>query len=284
MFARKLNNPLVVSLAAGLLGLVLANEAAIAPEPSLGSLHAVPDVEQESQEFRWSGAMQPGTTLEVRGVNGEVKAEGVSGGQAEVVAVKKGKDDDPTDVQVEVVEHSGGITICAVYPNKPGKDPNECAPGGGGRISSHDNDVSVKFTVLVPRGVNLKASTVNGAVEAQSIDGDVNAQTVNGSVKVSAAGTAEAQTVNGSVTAAMGRAEGPLSFQTVNGSITVELPEGVGADVKVQTVNGRINTDFPMTVKGRFGSRSASGTIGGGGPDLSLQTVNGSINLKRASS
>ena len=277
MFAIKLNNPLGVALVAGAAGLFLANDPAIAPEASPTA------AAQESEEFRWSGAMQPGSTLEIRGVNGAVTAEGVSSGQAEVVAVKKGKDDDPADVRVEVVEHAGGITICAVYPNKPGKEPNECAPAGGGRISSHDNDVSVKFTVRVPRGVNLRASTVNGEVEAQSIAGDVHAQTVNGGVKVSATGTAEAQTVNGSVTVAMGRAEGPLSFQTVNGSITVELPDGVGADVKVQTVNGQINTDFPMTVKGRFGSRSASGTIGGGGPDLSLQTVNGSINLKRAS-
>ena len=32
--------------------------------------------DQESQEFRWSGTIQPGSTLEIKGVNGDVRAEG----------------------------------------------------------------------------------------------------------------------------------------------------------------------------------------------------------------
>jgi len=283
MFEWTMKSPLGVSLAAGLAGLALWSGPATAPPLTDGPDAAAPILVQENEEFRWSGAMQPGTTLEIKGVNGEVTAEGISGGQAEVVAVKKGKDDDPSEVRIEVVEHADGVTICAVHPRKPGKEPYECAPGKSGEIGAEDNDVSVKFTVSVPRGVNLSAQTVNGGIEARSIDGDVRAHTVNGGVNVSATGTAEGQTVNGSVSVSMGRAEGPLSFQTVNGSITVELPGDAAADVEAQTVNGSINTDFPITVQGRFGMRSAKGTIGGGGPDLSLQTVNGSINLKRAS-
>ena len=283
MFEWKMNSPIAVSLTAGLAGLALWGGAATAPVPPDRPDVAGPILAQQSEEFRWSGAMQPGTTLEIKGVNGAVEAEGISGGQAEVVAVKKGKGDDPSEVRIEVVEHAGGVTICALHPRKPGKEPYECAPGKNGEIGAEDNDVSVTFTVRVPRGVNLHAQTVNGEIEAMSIDGDVKAQTVNGGVKVSATGAAEGQTVNGSVSVSMGRAEGPLSFQTVNGSITVELPSDAAADVRAQTVHGQINTDFPITVKGRFGMRNAQGTIGGGGPDLSLQTVNGSINLKKAS-
>lgn len=283
MFDWTMKNPLAVSLVAGFAGVALWGGTAAPLQLDDGPALADHVLAQDTEDFRWSGAMQPGTTLEIKGVNGEVKAEGVSGGQAEVVAIKKGKDDDPSQVRIEVVEHAGGVTVCAIHPRKPGKEPYECAPGKGGEIGAEDNDVSVKFTVRVPRGVNLHAQTVNGGIEATSIDGDVRAQTVNGGVKVSAAGTAEGHTVNGSVSASMGRAEGPLSFQTVNGSITVELPGDAAADVEAQTVHGSINTDFPITVQGRFGMRSAKGTIGGGGPNLSLQTVNGSINLKRAS-
>lgn len=278
-----MNNPLGVSLAAALAGLALWNGPATAPSPSGGAAAAVPVLAQQSEEFRWSRALEPGKTIEIKGINGEVKAEGVSGGQAEVVAVKTGKDDDPSEVRIEVVEHGGGVTICAVYPREPGKQPYECAPGEGGKIGAEDSDVSVTFTVRVPRGVSLSAQTVNGDVEASSIDGDVRASTVNGGVVISAAGSARAQTVNGSVTATMGRAQGPLSLQTVNGSITVELPDDAAADVSAQTVHGQIDTDFPITVQGRFGMRNAKGKIGGGGPELSLQTVNGSISLKRAS-
>lgn len=279
---RNMKNPLAVSIGAVLVGVALWSGTANAP--SVDHVRSAGRVfGQEGEEFRWSGTMRPGTTLEIKGVNGGVTAEGISGGQAEVVAVKKGKNDDPSEVRIEVVEHDGGVTICAVHPRKPGKEPYECAPGKSGQIGAEDNDVSVKFTVRVPRGVNLHAQTVNGGIEAMSIDGDVKAQTVNGGVRVSATGAAQGQTVNGSVSVAMGRAEGPLRFQTVNGSITVELPDDAAADVRAQTVHGQINTEFAITVEGRFGMRNAQGTIGGGGPDLSLQTVNGSINLKRAS-
>ena len=63
-----------------------------------------------------------------------------------------------------VLEHSGGVTICAVYPHRPNREPNECAPGEGGRNSVQNNDVSVEWEVQVPRGVNLTARTINGGI------------------------------------------------------------------------------------------------------------------------
>lgn len=278
-----MRSPLGVTLAAGALGLVAWSGSAVAPVvPGAADLaRRVPA--QESEEFRWSGTLPSGKTLEIKGINGEIVAEGISGGQAEVLAIKTGREDDPAEVRIEVVEHAGGVTICAIYPAKSGKKPYECAPGDEGNIGSDDSDVSVKFTAKVPRGVDLAAKTVNGGIEARSIDGNVRASTVNGGVVLSSAGSAKAQTVNGDVRATVGRAEGPLSFQTVNGSITVELPDDAAADVSAQTVHGQIDTDFPITVQGRFGMRNAKGEIGGGGPELSLQTVNGSISLKKSS-
>ena len=44
-----------------------------------------------------------------------------------------------------------------------------------------------------------------------------------------------------------------------------------------------IDTDFPITIKGRFGPKHMSGTIGRGGRRLVLETVNGSIELRAAS-
>lgn len=279
----RIRSPLAVSLGAAVMALVLWNGSGI---DRAGADHRKADGPagtQQSEEFRWSGNMRAGMTLEIKGISGGVMAEGVSGGQAEVLAVKQGKDDDPADVRIEVVEHDGGVTICALYPAKSGKEPNECAPGKEGHLGGGDSDVSVQFTVKVPRGVDFAAQTVNGGIEAKAIDGDVQATTVNGGVTIAAAGSASARTVNGSVTAALGRAEGPLSFQTVNGSITVEIPDGTGAEVKAQTVRGKIDTDFPITVKGQYGMSSAKGSIGGGGASLSLQTVNGSIELRKVS-
>ena len=42
------------------------------------------------------------------------------------------------------------------------------------------------------------------------------------------------------------------------------LPDGTDADVEIRTVNGAIDTEFPLTIRGRWGPKSASGEIGGG--------------------
>jgi Toastrack DUF4097 len=251
--------------------------------PMGSSLDSTP-VAQQAQDWEWQGSVARGDAIEIKGINGGIKASGTSGSQVTVTALKKGRHDDPSEVTIEVVEHSGGVTICAVYPDVKGKK-NECAPGDQGHLSSRDNDVSVQFTVQVPAGVKLVASTVNGDIEAGGLQAAARATTVNGDVKLSTSGEARATTVNGSIQASMGSADwnGTLSFNTVNGNITVSLPEGVSTDVSAATVNGSMNTDFPLTIKGRFSTKSMHGTIGSGGRDLELETVNGSIHLKNGS-
>ncbi len=251
--------------------------------PGMGSeVATAPDVgavAQEAQDFRWSGRIEAGKTLEIRGVNGAVAVERATGAEAEVVAHKTGRRSDPADVEIVVVPHDGGVTICAVYPAVDGRE-NECEPGGG-HNSTRDNDVEVEWTVKVPDDVKLGAYTVNGDVTVREVGAEVRAGTVNGDVDVSTRGVAEASTVNGSIRAVLGRGDwtGAMEFSTVNGGITVEVPDGFNATVEASTVNGDIETDFPITVQGRFGSRRLRGTIGTGGRDLELETVNGSIRL-----
>lgn len=233
--------------------------------------------------FEWRGAIAQGQKIEIRNVNGQIRASAATGGQVEVTAVKSGNRQDPRDVRIEVVPHAGGVTICAVYPSSDGK-ANECKPEGG-RNNTRDNDVKVEFTVLVPTGVNLAAHSVNGAIQADGINADVDAKTVNGRIKVSASGNVQAKTVNGSIEASMRNASwsGKRSFETVNGSITVDMPSNLEAEVSAATVNGNISTDFPLQVQGKFSTRHISGRIGNGGRDLVLKTVNGGITLRKVS-
>jgi hypothetical protein len=225
----------------------------------------------------------PGPLHEIKGVNGDVRAEPSGSNEVEVVAVKRANRDNPDSVRIDVVPHAGGVTICAVYPTRDGQRPNECAPGDGGRMNVQNNDVSVRFTVRVPAGVTLIGKTVNGAVDAMRLNGDVTLTTVNGSVTFSTTGGARATTVNGSIRGQMGRADwsNTLEMSTVNGSITLTFPPDLNTDVKATTVNGDISSDFPLTVSGRISRRRLEGTIGGGGRLLSLDSVNGSITLKR---
>lgn len=245
---------------------------------------AEPEPQRQGAEFRWQEPLAAGRTIEIRGVNGHVVAEPASGGEVEVVAVKRARRSDPDEVRVEVVRHAGGVLICAVYPNASG-EPNTCSPGPNHRSNVNNNDTSVNFNVRVPAGVRFEGRTVNGKIEANGLGSDVVAHTVNGSINVSTAGLASAQTVNGSITAVMGRAdwEDGLEFRTVNGGIDLSFPASLNARVEAKTLNGDIRTDFPLTVNGAYSRRHMTGTIGGGGRELRLETVNGSVQIRRAS-
>ena len=244
---------------------------------------AVPALAAAAQEeFRWSGKVAAGQAIEIKGVNGGITATGTTGGETELVAVKKGRRNDPREVKIEVVEHADGVTICAVYPSEG--TPNECAPGKGGRMRVRDNDVNVEFRLSVPAGVRFVGRTVNGGIDARGIKADAEAETVNGGVDLESTGTARAETVNGGISVRFGRSDwtGTLKLATVNGGIDVTMPDGLSAEVSAATVNGDISTDFPITVSGKIGKRKLHGTIGSGGRQLEMNTVNGGIELKKA--
>jgi DUF4097 and DUF4098 domain-containing protein YvlB len=241
-----------------------------------------------AQDFSWKGRVAAGKRLEIKGVNGDITALAATGTEVEVTAEKRSRRSDPDEVEIEVIEHADGVTICAVYPTpRRARRENSCGPGDDWHSNTNNNDVNVHFTVRVPAGVHTLLHTVNGEVEADRLGGDVDAATVNGSVRVSTSGTAEARTVNGSITAVMGRADfRHAEFSTVNGGITLELPRDFAAELRAETLNGHIDSDFPLSVSGRFSPRRIVGTIGaGGGGDgrtLYLKTVNGSLRLRRA--
>lgn len=239
---------------------------------------------EEQNEFRWRKQLAAGRVIEIKGVNGNVRAEAATGNEAEVVATKRGRKSDPAGVEIRLVEHAGGVTICAVYPSSDPNRPNGCEPGDSWRSNVRNNDVVVDFVVRVPAGVGFDGRTVNGEVGARSLGANVRAYTVNGGIEVSTSGYAEAKTVNGSINATLGRADwtDKLDFETVNGSINLELPADASADLRAETLNGNVSTDFPMSVQGRFNKRTMSGIIGGGGRELALRTVNGAIRIRRA--
>ena len=233
------------------------------------------------QDFQWHGQLASGQTLEIKGINGDVHAGPSSTTDAAVTAVKTSRRGNPAEVRILAVPHAGGVTICAVYPDVPGEEPNRCEPGPNSHSHTKNNDTSVRFDVQVPVGVAFVGRTVNGSIDGESLDGDAQGHTVNGSVRLSTTGTAEGNTVNGSLTLTMGRADwrAGAKFSTVNGGITLHLPSFVNADLRASTLNGTIESDFPITVTGRMDRRHVEGTIGGGGQPLTLSTVNGSVKL-----
>ena len=244
-------------------------------------------VPASAQDFHWTGRLAAGKRLEIKGVNGSIRAMPGSGDQIDVTARKTARRSDPQEVEIRVVPFEDGVAICAVYPTpRRARHENSCEPGDDWNSSTDNNDVTVDFIIKLPAGIVFDGRTVNGDVDADNLGADASVSTVNGSVNVSAAGHVEASTVNGTIRASMGRADwtGEAQFSTVNGGITLTLPDGVSAEVRAETVNGDLETDFPLTVSGRFGPRRMRGTIGNGGGDRSLEltTVNGSIRIRKA--
>ncbi len=259
-------------------GIFAAAALACAPAVNLGGQAAPAQGSQQGNQWSWHGRLASGKTLQIRGVMGYIVAEPAGGDEVAVTAEKSARSSDPDAVRIEVVQDSDGVTICAVYPGSS----NHCGPGDDYHMSTHDNDVQVRFRAQVPRGVRFVALNVNGDVEVNNVGGPVRASTVNGDVRLeTAGGDASGRTVNGGVTATLhGAGQGPLRFETVNGSITLSLPKALDADFEARTVNGSIETDFPITVMGRLSRRHLEGRIGQGGRDLKLATVNGDIRLR----
>jgi DUF4097 and DUF4098 domain-containing protein YvlB len=232
-------------------------------------------------EGEWRGQIEPGKRIQVNGITGDIQASLATGNEVVVSWIKHGKHSDPSGVRIAVVTHDDGVTICAVYPDVPGKPHNECLPDGAGNNSVDNNDVEVDFQVSVPAGVTFHGKMVTGDIVAESLESDAFVSTVTGDVSVSTAGLAIAATVTGSVFASISQTDWDrdLTFCTVTGSVTVEIPAGTNADVYASTVTGSVHSDFPLSQNWGGVWR---GTLGSGGRKLTAATVTGSVWLKSA--
>jgi len=234
---------------------------------ALGSLLA----SAQDRDFEWHGPVARGSFIEIRGINGNVRAVPSTSGEVEVEAKVDGLDR-TLSVQVHMMRQENGVTVCSVFPGeKICRAPGDSGPGA-----------RVDFVVRVPEGVDFLGSTVNGGVEVESLRSDVQASTVNGQVRVSTTGTLRAKTVNGSIDASLLKPfwSKPPELSTVNGGIRLVLPPCANAALQAATKNGKILTDF--NAKGKVTDHEVNGRIGAaGGGRLVLNTVNGIIQLKR---
>jgi hypothetical protein len=235
----------------------------------------------KTARFTWSGQLAPAATVEVKNLNGDVRARPGIGGTVRVSALKEGEADHPSTVRVEVLETAQGVTICAVYPDVPGQPENQCLPGMAGQLSSHRNDVSVTFDIEVPEGCAFVAGTVAGDVETADLTAYVRARTMAGDIDIATSGLAEATTLSGNITASIGRAvwDRDLSFTALDGDVTVRVPAHTNADVLGSTWGGSISTDFPLSITSVGAWRHLRGRLGGGGRNLNIASSAGNLAL-----
>ena len=233
--------------------------------------------------WAYRSKLPPNKWVWIRNTRGSVTVEPSVGDSLQISAVKSYRSSDTASVKLVAVPYEGGVAVCALWSSDPG-----CGPGRpdfevhGGR---HHSDVAVDFTVRLPRGIGLGATTVVGDLHVAGARGPLVLHTVSGDLDaVTAKGPVHAASMNGDVRVrieAFGDT-GAVKIQTINGSITAELPAQLDADVDGSTVNGSITTDYPLSVSGQFAGRKLKGTLGRGGRTVHLETVNGSIRMKKA--
>lgn len=240
------------------------------------------DPRQTARAFQWVAPVPAGQELWIRNTSGRIEVRPGTGDQLEVIGERSWRRSDPESLRFIALPHEGGVTICAVW----GEGDSQCGPRGEYHLrQGRGSDLAANFTVYLPRGVRLDASTTDGPIEIAGATAPIKAKTVSGNIEAhTAVGPVVAYTTNGSLRVTVDSLAGTdaVELETVNGSIVAQLPAWLDANLEARTVNGRIESDYEMTLTGRLNPRNVSAQIGKGGRLLRLATVNGSIRLERA--
>ena len=272
-------------------GLVLPLAAMRPAEGQVGdrAFHRV-DTEQ-GEAYQWAGRIDPGKTVDVRGIRGHVQATPSSGKAVEVMALPR---DDAFSGEVRVVEQAGSLVICLPDPN----NPDACAADTR-HADVTDGQPRVDIVALIPRGVHFSGQTLDGDVtviglhsdvEAVTVDGDifvqatgrVSAHAVEGDVKLRTASYARATTRAGDIHARIGRTDwtGSMPFDTDEGDITVELPENAHTDIDLHVeADGHLKSVIGMRRQNSREGEHFRGRLGRGGRLLAIHTKDGNITI-----
>ena len=265
--------------------------------------------ERES-DVVWSGRLADGGLLTIKNIVGAINVVEASGDRVEVRAAIRSRGGERGDIAFDVDPSSASTTICTVF-----RGESSCERG-----NFRNMRVSVDYTVAMPRGLRLRASTGNGDLSVERAGGELEMQTGNGAVhvgetegRVSVAtgnGEIEVESAKGPVRASSGNgrifvstSEGPVSAQTGNGdidvrmktladaadmhfqsgsgSIRVTLPPNFNGQLEASTGNGELRSDFEIEIRGRLDPRHMRGVIGRGGRLIRMQTGNGRIEIRK---
>jgi hypothetical protein len=134
---------------------------------------------EASASLHWKGSLPPGGTLELRGLNGPIRIEAGDTDDIEVRAARRGPRGVFSAIEIKIIEHSRGVTVCAV-----GQGLDAAAPRRQERRASRAvASVRVDLVARVPPGVHVVASTVNDDIEVVGLTSNVEAGTANGHVR-----------------------------------------------------------------------------------------------------
>lgn len=266
--------------------------------------------------FTWSGRVAAGATLGIRHFNGPIDVREGTGDRVEFRAERGSRRS--SELSFEVQSESDGVTLCGVWRGR-----NACESGRSRGWDWEDGPPSSRLTVLLPKGVRLRATTGNGDVTVEKASNDLDITSGNGDVRITmtagqvnvttgngeldiegatgpvkattgngrvyvltSSGPVIARTGNGEIDVKMKAITGTsnMQFTTGNGSVTVALPSNFNGEIDASTGNGEFRSDFEIRVIGRLNPRHVRGTIGSGGAQtIKMSSGSGRLELRKAS-
>jgi len=259
------------------------------------------------------------STLMILNIDGFVRVEGYNGDKVIVevnkqiyakteARLERGKQ----QIQLGVIDRADTIIlyvqgVCDDFGKAVGKNRNNHKRYGGWGYNWRNNcqgcgddkefDWDMDFTVKVPQGINVLASTINnGDVEVKNLAAYSSAENINGSIRMenlSGPGT-YASTINGDVDVDYSKnPNGECRYYSLNGDVNVLFVKGLAANVGFESFNGDLYTNvnnletLPSIMtkadKGKGVSYKLGGSrfkIGSGGPFLDFETFNGNAYIK----
>jgi DUF4097 and DUF4098 domain-containing protein YvlB len=221
--------------------------------------------QQQTEKFSKTVPLPKGGSLDLSNISGDIVITGGAGDQVVIDAVKRGKTtEDLKLVQIEVMTTATRVEVRTQYPRE-----------------RRNINVSVDFTVTVPRAAGVRVRTVSGDLKVATIDGALGAESVSGDVTVTSAGQLEsAKTVSGNVTVGGAASDGDISVASVSGDVSLKAVKARG--IEAGSVSGGV--DLADVTCSRAAAKSVSGDIVFGGPlakggRYSLQSHSGDVTV-----
>jgi hypothetical protein len=223
------------------------------------------------EEIRKNFELQPGTRVEIAGINGNVNVETSDTKTAEVYVLRTaGSRDSLNRREVTVEQTSTGLMV-------RGKQVSH-----GFWEHLFGTKANEDVTIKAPRAIVLAIRGVNGRVTSGDVDGAIEAKGINGKVQLGAGNdSTEISGINGNISVGLNKL-GNVGARVsgVNGNIELRLGNDLNADLTAKGMNGSVRSEISnVTVdKDNYGSHY-SAKIGNGGSPITISGINGNVRL-----
>jgi len=268
-----------------------------------------------SDPFVWKEVVPAGTTVEVRGIIGSIRAVAASGREVEILGTRhRGRNGDPAAVEVRVIRESSRIIICTIYPRDgrwnnqdngdSRRDSCERAQDDGPKVRD-GNDTRIDYEVRVPAGVNFVAQTVTEGVVLDGLRGNAEGYSVAGDVRITdvRGSSVDAASISGDITfdrvdavqvyagtlsgdvqfVGSIQRNGDYSFLSYTGELSVALPSSSGVTLNVISPRDGLQSSVALSpINQGSRRRRYSGRQGNGSARMSLTTLNGEVVIRGA--